>query len=111
MILSYTPSHLLTLLFTLAVLPSALFGQSCPAPAPITPPWLTYPALPFRHVTLTSLGARAANVYLMDTGAELGRPFVFVEGIDFGLSGPLLTFNSATLDGRHSTAALPINTR
>ena len=87
MILSYTPSHLLTLLFTLAVLPSALFGQSCPAPAPITPPWLTYPALPFRHVTLTSLGARAANVYLMDTGAELGRPFVFVEGIDFGLSG------------------------
>ena len=28
-----------------------------------------------------------ANVYVMDLGEPLGRPFVFVEGIDFGLSG------------------------
>lgn len=28
-----------------------------------------------------------AHVYVMDTGFPLGRPFVFVEGIDFNLSG------------------------
>lgn len=35
---------------------------------------------------MTSSGPRAANVYMMDTGSALGRPFVFVEGIDFGLT-------------------------
>ena len=85
--LSYTPSPLCFFLAALVALPHALFGQSCPTPAPLTPPWLSYPALPFRHVALTESGARAANVYMMDIGTGLGRPFVFVEGIDFGLGG------------------------
>lgn len=60
--------------------------QPCPVGAPLSPPWLTYPSQPYRHVAATPNGPRSANVYVMDIGTELGRPFVFVEGIDFNLS-------------------------
>lgn len=86
---SYTHFHLRFFLVILLAMPNPMFGQSCPAPPPLTPPWLSYPALPFRHVAVTGSGTRAANVYMMDMGSpDLGRPFVFVEGIDFGLNGP-----------------------
>ncbi len=62
-------------------------AQECPPVPPVTPPWLEYPSEPFRHVAFTPSGDMTANVYLMDTGVPLGRPFVFVEGIDFGLGG------------------------
>ncbi len=65
----------------------AIQAQDCPVADPVTPPWLAYPSEPFRHVAWTPTGEMAANVYLKNTGAPLGRPFVFVEGIDFGLSG------------------------
>ena len=83
---SYPPSHLLIVLMALIAWPCLIAGQSCPAAPPLTPPWLSYPSLPFRHVALTGSGQRAANVYTMDLGTALGRPFVFVEGIDFGLT-------------------------
>lgn len=74
-------------LLSLALTPLFSSGQSCPVAPPVTPPWLTAPALPYRHVLLTDAGPVAANVYVRDTGAPLGRPFVFIEGIDFGLNG------------------------
>lgn len=66
--------------------PHAIWSQFCPNNPPLSPPWLSYPSQPFRHVASTPNGPRSANVYMMDLGTELGRPFVFVEGIDFNLS-------------------------
>ena len=66
--------------------PCPVWAQPCPAGSPLSPPWLSYPSQPYRHVAATPNGPRSANVYLMDVGTELGRPFVFVEGIDFNLS-------------------------
>ena len=77
--------HFLLLATFLHLLGSA--AQECPPAPPVTPPWLEYPSEPFRHVAFTPSGDMTANVYLMDTGEPLGRPFVFVEGIDFGLGG------------------------
>ena len=66
--------------------PSFAQESTCPAPPPMSPPWLVYPAQPFRHVLALPSGEVAAHVYVRDTGIGLQRPFVFVEGIDFGLS-------------------------
>lgn len=60
-------------------------AQGCPATPPVSPPWLDFPSQPFHHEALTPFGPQSARVYVMDLGGELGRPFVFVEGIDFGL--------------------------
>lgn len=102
----------------LTCLPLLLWGQNCPQDPPTTPPWLNYPSLPFRHVAPTALGTRAANVYLMDLPGGLGRPFVFVEGIDFGLSGTendlqlgdfgWQAFNGCALDRYPMMAHMPI---
>lgn len=107
-----------TATFFLTCLPLLLWGQNCPQASPTTPPWLIYPSQPFRHVAPTSLGARAANVYLMDLPGGLGRPFVFVEGIDFGLSGTendlqlgdfgWQAFNGCALDRYPMMANMPI---
>lgn len=80
-------SFLLPFLAVLMAAPNPAPGQVCPPLPPITPPWLELPAQPYRHVAMTAAGERAAHVYVMDTGAPLGRPFLFVEGIDFNLSG------------------------
>lgn len=107
-----------TAMLLLTCLPLLLWGQNCPQAPPATPPWLSYPSLPFRHVAPTALGARAANVYLMDLPGGLGRPFVFVEGIDFGLSGTendlqlgdfgWQAFNGCALDRYPMMANMPI---
>ena len=73
------------LAFATLFLPLVGAGQICPPDAPESPPWLQAPATPYRHVTPTAGGDRAANVYVMALGTPLGRPFVFVEGIDFDL--------------------------
>ena len=61
-------------------------SQVCPPPPPLSPPWLTIPAQPFQHHLWVDGNLMSANVYVHDTGLQAFRPFVFVEGIDFGLS-------------------------
>lgn len=74
----------LTLLLTLMGLDHTALAQCPPAP-PLSPPWLQPPAEPFTHWTEVEDGSwRRANVYVMDTQLPAFRPFVFIEGIDFG---------------------------
>ncbi|MGB1074067.1 MAG: hypothetical protein ACPGYZ_08225, partial [Flavobacteriales bacterium] len=77
--------HILLLLS--AALP--VRSQICPPPAPLSPPWLTPPAQPFEHHLWVDGTLMSANVYVHPCGLAAFRPFVFVEGIDFGLSGSL----------------------
>ena len=108
----HPPAFLAVLLaFLVGAIPKTLCAQGCPAPAPVSPPWLSYPAQPYRHVTATPQGAFAANVYLMDLEGGLGRPFVFVEGIDFGLNNVESPCNWAILGGLHSMDATPMDIR
>ena len=115
----HPPAFLAVLLaFLVGAIPKTLCAQGCPAPAPVSPPWLSYPAQPYRHVTATPQGAFAANVYLMDLEGGLGRPFVFVEGIDFGLNNvesPLqlgdfgwAAFNGCDPDGYPMMGDMPV---
>ena len=75
------------LLMLMQCAPSNAQETACPAAPPMSPPWLAYPAQPFRHVLALPSGDVAAHVYVHDNGNGLERPFVFVEGIDFGLTG------------------------
>lgn len=84
--LCHATAQLITLV-ALSILPSTASSQNCPPPDPITPPWLLPPSTPFRHEVILDGQSHAAGVYVMDLPGGLGRPFVFVEGIDFGL-GP-----------------------
>ena len=57
----------------------------CPPDLPLSPPWLQPPAQPYAHWTEVDDGSwQRANVYVMSTALPGFRPFVFVEGIDFG---------------------------
>ena len=74
-------------IFILMLCSSAVNAQGCPPSPPNSPPWLLPPAEPFEHHALVNGALISANVYMMDSPVETFRPFVFVEGIDFGLSG------------------------
>ncbi len=66
-------------------------AAQCPPASPVSPPWLLPPAAPYAHHLALPSGDVSAHVYVDATnnmGSELGRPFVFVEGIDFGLGAP-----------------------
>ena len=78
----------LLLLVPCLVFPFCAKGQ-CPPPVPQSPPWLTPPSAPFAHHLALPTGTVSAQVYVdpSPSGEGLHRPFVFVEGIDFGLSG------------------------
>ena len=56
---------------------------------PMSPPWLPPPAEPFEHHAWVDGELISANVYVLPIPSGPFRPFVFVEGIDFGLSGGL----------------------
>ena len=90
-----------------------ILGQPCPPPVPLSPPWLSIPAQPYEHHWSSEGTTAAAHVYVMPTtSGQLGRPFVFVEGIDFGLG----TENTALRNGNFgwsefngcNTAAYPM---
>lgn len=75
-----------TLRILCLIWPLHCFGQWCPPPVPISPPWLSIPAEPYEHHWSSAAASASAHVYVMPMeSGELGRPFVFVEGIDFGL--------------------------
>ena len=67
--------------------PLMLSGQECPPPVPLSPPWLTPPSELYQHHAWVDGQLTSAKVYVLPGGPEAFRPFVFVEGIDFGLSG------------------------
>ena len=67
--------------------PLIVNGQECPPQAPLSPPWLAPPSEPYQHHAWVEGQLTSANVYILPGGPDSFRPFVFVEGIDFGLSG------------------------
>ncbi|MDG2425666.1 MAG: hypothetical protein P8M07_03670 [Flavobacteriales bacterium] len=81
------PTALLTLvsLVATAFITSPLCAQDCPAAEPLDPPWP--PTWTSNYHVETNWGGATygANTYFYDNGSPLDRPFLFVEGIDFGL--------------------------
>lgn len=74
------------LFLALHSLPSLSLAQWCPPPLPTSPPWLSLPSQPYDHHWSEGQQSSSAHVYVMpNSESDLGRPFVFVEGIDFGL--------------------------
>lgn len=92
LLLSLSPFHPRPSLLILTCLlgwltPLMLIGQECPPPVPLSPPWLTPPSELYQHHAWVDGQLTSAKVYVLPDGPEAFRPFVFVEGIDFGLSG------------------------